>query len=343
MDESRQDVSKYFCVGNTVMFHAEPQCKDCPRHKSTFRGWVAGKNVLLDRPQDLTGNFVSLREGQDCAIRFIHGGRACAFTAKVQEFDLRSSAPCVRVSWPEKVRSTAFRRFERLALRVSCTVEGFDAGPVEGEIRDISLGGGAVLSPVACPLETEVFLSFVLPDGARISPIGAMVRSCTERGRQYLLGCEFKEGQGHLESDIAFYIRSTLERQGEDGGLDEELPTVLVIDSDPKPGEQLRNNLEKLAADVQLSGTALDGIYKIRAASPDIIVVCEELPDLDGSALCGLIARNGGPNPPKIFLYGVGAVAGLVEEDLIAGYFPRSPKMEANLAASVRDALRALK
>ncbi|NJL71613.1 MAG: flagellar brake protein [Candidatus Competibacteraceae bacterium] len=53
---------------------------------------------MLDRPKTDAGSFSALQEGQECVIRFIHEGMACAYNAHVIDWDTRRHNPYLRIT-----------------------------------------------------------------------------------------------------------------------------------------------------------------------------------------------------------------------------------------------------
>ena len=334
------DVERYLGVGNAAVFYVEPKRKQKIRYKTVIRGWTKGKIISFDRPCEMSGTYVSLREGMNCGIRFIAEGTACSFEANVLEWDQRSRTPCVRIAWPEKLGRTAFRQFERMAINIPCELRIEGGGKLEGRLRDLSLGGCGLEFTEFVEIGSIGHLSFSLPDGSHIKGMEAVCRSSQKTGREYATGFQFSPEQEFLESDIAFYIRSTLERHAE-AEAPQERKTVLVIDADEESCARIKRGAARHASDVQLAGSALDGIYKVRSSVPSLVVVRQDLPDLNGIEVCKLLRGNPLTKSLNIFLFGGGQPA--VEDEVrklgIEQYFPEGERMLPNLLYAIGNAL----
>jgi CheY-like chemotaxis protein len=277
-------------------------------------------------------------------VRFIAEGLACSFDAEVLEWDHRSQTPCVRVTWPATMAHTAFRKFERIPVRIAIQVRLADGVSHQGRLRDLSLGGCGTELTEFVETGTLAHLTFTLPDGSHIRDIEATARGCHPCASGHAVGFQFSPEQEYLESDIAFYIRSTLERKPESGPPPSTRHTVLIIDSDADSCARIRRGASRHAGEVQLAGNALDGIYKVRAASPVLVAIRQDLPDLAGVQVCKLIRSNELTSGIRLFLFGgeTPELAETAKEIGVDEHFPEGERMLPNLIYTIGSTLSKL-
>ena len=101
MRQSVDDIENFLQVGNRIIYYGDLQLKHAPRYQSALRGWQRKVHLLLDRPKTTTGGYAPLQEGQECSLRFIKGGMACAAGSQVIDWDTRRSHPFLRLRWLE--------------------------------------------------------------------------------------------------------------------------------------------------------------------------------------------------------------------------------------------------
>ncbi len=317
MGSQLRKLEDHIVVGCPAILHTQPRIKDGPRLKAVIRGWLAGSYVLLDVSDE---DDASLTRHQACVVRFIHEGKACGFPAEVLECGKRANTHC-QVSWPESVEVVTFRKHERIAIGLKCTVSDGDNPSTEGQVRDLSTGGCGVLLPTAREEDTTLQLSFQLPDGAIIDGLPCVVRRVRAIGEGVLHGCEFQQAAAEVVQEIEFYISTTLERLR----LEERTePRVLFIEENGSRIQVLRQELGQRGYDVAVASGIMDGFFRMRVVRPDLLLVNETQKGLNGADLCRIVRETHGFEALPIFLYGEGESTG---EDKTAksgatGYFP---------------------
>jgi hypothetical protein len=80
---------------------------------------------------------------------------------------------------------------------------------------------------------------------------------------------------------------------------------ILFADKNPGPGRRLRGELRLRGAHVLLAGSTEEAIHQAAIASPDILVMDDDL-KLEGHADLGTFIHNAFPNAGIIFLHGRG-------------------------------------
>jgi c-di-GMP-binding flagellar brake protein YcgR len=204
-------------VGAAVVFQADPSHEMSPRFSTFIRGWEAGKYVILDRIQAGTERVMPVREGQQCAVRFVRDGEACAFCSSVVDWNSWRDAGWIRVRWPEEMETVPFRKHHRVNVSLPCKLfqNGTEIG--DGEVVDVSIGGCGILTSVDLHFGSQVAVTLFLPNGVQIQNAEFSVRNVRQRSHvQRFLGCEFRAGQEQAQNEIAAFVVAEL-RPGNGG------------------------------------------------------------------------------------------------------------------------------
>jgi c-di-GMP-binding flagellar brake protein YcgR len=341
----KRNVDRYMEVGSVVMLHTDVTRKDGPRYRTVVRGWRKGGHVMLDRPKTDAGSFSTLQEGQECVIRFIHEGMACAYNAHVIDWDTRRHNPYLRITWPRELQYISFRRHERLKVQLPCRITLANGDPSSGEIRDMSLGGfGAQISD-HCEDGAIIMLDFELPDGTSVHGAKALVKSCRETDGGYFLGCEFQQDSGHASSDIDFYITSTMERRRAEQTDQKAAPRIVIIEQEEAMAARLKSSFEKRGFEVIIATNTIDAFYRIRMTLPLGVVVSQTQSDLPGLVICRLIKSHRDLENLPVYLYG-GDEAELAQKAHAIhanGYFAPCVSLAPDIAFEVGEELKRLR
>lgn len=341
MSMEEKDIESFLEVGALLMFHTDPNRKDGPRYKTILRGWRKGAHVLLDRPKTDTGLFVAVQEAQQCVIRFIKEGQACAFDAIVIDWDARRNYPYLRITWPQSLQYVLFRKHERLKIELPCMVFFPDGTSSTGEIRDISAGGCGVVCTGSTPLELEQLkLAFELSDGVRVEDVQTTVRSVRKTNDGAMYGCEFMPNQPRVQNDITFFVTSRLEwrRSGEKTtGVH-----VVLVGGDVDFVGRLRRGFERKNVEVVAAPGVVDALCQIRGTSTQALLVAEDLRDLPVANLCRLVRLTHGLERLPLFVFGGnGNARDSLLESGATGYFPASPSLAPDMVFEIGKALAA--
>lgn len=341
MPTEEKDIERFLSVGNSIMFHTDSNRKDGPRYKTVIRGWRKLDHILLDRPKAPNGAFAALNEGQNCVMRFLAEGRACAFDSYVLNWDAIRQHPYMRIRWPKSVQYVNFRRFERLKLQVVCSVQWADSSSSQEEIRDLSIGGCGVQSAHVCSEGEVMLLTFSLPDGSHIEELKTQVCNVRPVGEQYLLGCRFVEGQEYVTNDIAFFVTSTLDRQRIFMAEERPAQRILIVDDNETVGARLKRGFEQRGYEALLAANVVDGMCRLRMSSPIAVLVSETMKDLAGLEICRIIRRVEDFQKTLLYLYGgqESWLADRAKEMGIDGYFPPVVTMAPDIILDVSQVL----
>lgn len=337
MPREQKIVERFLEVGCVAVLHTEPHRKDGPRFRTVLRGWRKPQHLMMDRPKTNKGTMVSLLEGQNCVIRFLYEGRACAFDSQVLDWDTRRHNAYLRVRWPAAIDYVAFRKYERVRLNVPGFVVLNNGQPVPGEVSDVSLGGCGMLLNQAVPAGACVKLSFTLPDGTNVENVDVIVRNSRETPGSdlSLLGLQFLPGQQVVENDVAFFVTSSLERFRLEQG-DEMPPRILVVDDNEDQAAVLKENFEAQGYSVVLANNVVDALHRMRMSTPLAVLIQQGLEDLPGVDLCRIVKRNRTFSNTPVFVYAGSPELG---EQVTAaggnGHFPPSEAMCAEIAFEV--------
>lgn len=295
-----QEFENFLQVGCPVAFHSDPFVKDAPRYTTVVRGWRKPSYILIDRPK-FGGRFAAIRENQPCVIRFVRDGRACAFDSLVLDWDTRTHNAYCRIEWPRDFKVVVFRRFERIKLDLPCTL-AIGSTQESGEIIDLSIGGCRIVTKAFVAADTNLSLSFVLPDGCPIENVQCEVRNVQATGDVSYVGCEFIAGQICVESNVAFYITTMLERMGVRSA---DAENILIIDTSPGAALDFRRVLHGRGYEAFIATEIVDGLARLRLAPPGLLLVNASLGDLSGLLLTRLVRMTNGLESLPIFIYNV--------------------------------------
>jgi len=341
MPAEQKEIERFLEVGAVVMLHTEPARKDGPRFKTVLRGWRKPSHLLLDRPKTDAGLLVALQEGMPIVVRFLHEGRACAFDSVIIDWDTRRNAPYLRITWPPEIQYVTFRKHERVKLQAPCTVSAGRTGTFEGEIRDLSLGGCAVIcqeGPGENP--SNVRLSFPLPDGIMVEEVRALVRNYRPGPEGVFLGLEFESNQERALNDILFFVTSRLERVGIPEKSSARVQ-VMVMDEDADFATRLRRCFERRNIDAFIITGTVEGLTHLRGVAPRALLINAGMKDLPAVHTCILLRKTKGFENLGLYLYGgdPARFASLPQEAGIARYFPPKPSLAPDIAFAVGQEL----
>ena len=311
------EIERYLVVGSAALLHSQTPSKHSSRYKTVMRGWCQNAYIMFDLP---SGEDALMGKNQPCVIRFVANGEACGFHGRILFWGNQIN-PFFRVAWPQRLEIMTVRKHERLELRVPCVVSGPENSEHEGEVRDISTGGLGVCLPKLFPVGTLLSVSFSLPDGGVIEGIGCTVRNAkTDAGGTYH-GCQFRGGHETAKADIEFFVSTTLERVGIC-----ELSTqrVLFVDQNLDELGVIREVLEKQNIEVIVVSNIVDAFFRLRLASPGVLLVNHNLSPIPGLMVCRIVKDTRGLRSMPVFLYG-GNEPGLEQraaEAHVDRYFP---------------------
>lgn len=295
-----QDVERHLVVGRQMVFQSNPYSKFSPRFLTVLRGWRKSEYLLIDRPMT-NGRLGLIRENQECVLRYVFNGRACAFDSTVLDWDARPHNSYCRISWPRQLSVVQFRRGERFAANLPCTVMAGEL-EYEGELADISVCGCCLNSPAEAAIKETLLITFKLPDGTPVEKVCSEVKTARlERGR-YILGCEFLEGQPTVENDVAFYVINCLGRGRTATIAASAKPRVLIISENPLKTMPLKVSLESQGAEVLVSPYTVEGLYRMRMINPLAVVVDQSQSDLPGFQTARMLRATRGMENLAIFL-----------------------------------------
>ena len=310
-------------VGAAVVFQADPSHEMSPRFSTFIRGWEAGKYVILDRIQAGTERVMPVSEGQQCAVRFVHDGEACAFCSSVVDWNSWRDAGWIRVRWPEEMETVPFRKHHRVNVSLPCKLfqNGTEIG--DGEVVDVSIGGCGILTSVDLHFGSQVAVTFFLPNGVQIQNAEFSVRNVRQRSHvQRFLGCEFRAGQEQAQNEIAAFVVAEL-RPG-NGGRGKAACGILLIEDNTETRNALFARLKQSGYEAAGVSTAIEGFCRLFTSRPSLLIVSQEQKDLPGLDIVRAAKANPTFATLPIFLYG-GRDEALKERALEAGaarYFP---------------------
>lgn len=296
--QDKQDLEPHISVGCQVSFQTDAMVKEGPRYQTVIRGWSKPAHLMVDRPK-LGGRFVAMRERQPCIIRFVRDGKAFAFDSVIIEWDSRQTDAYCRIAWPTSFKVVPFRKYERAKVQLACRIET-DADSCDGQVIDLSIGGCRVQSSRTVQTGTTLLLNFTLPDGSVMNGVRCMVRNAQESSGQIYLGCEFLEGQICVESHIAFFLAMMLDRTGVRGTRASE---IVLIDDELGHASELGQAFQAQGHAMLAFGNMMDGLVRLRAVPPRVVLLNENQKQLPGVAAARLIHTTPGLESIAVYLY----------------------------------------
>lgn len=296
-----KDFEQCLSVGQTFIYCPESGRIGQRRYRAVLRGWYSGYYLSLDRPK-ANDRFVALRDSEACIMRFLYEGQACGFDSMVLGWDGEKAMPQFRVAWPREFQMVSIRKHERVKVHVpgTLTVKGGNTYPVE--ILDISEGGCGICTTMPTGLEAQddVRIAFTLPDGSLIDGIIGTI--CTSRPTKQgmIAGCQFRQDQESLISDIRFFILAVLGRMMNKPG---HARRVVVIEQLPDNPQSLSNTLEREGYEVVPATGVMEAFYRLRMAQPTAMILHYEQQELPWDQICRVVRGTRGFEELPIFLF----------------------------------------
>lgn len=290
MSRESKNTEAFFEVDAPAIMELEPERKSGARYRTPIRGWRRGVYVLLDL-SEVSELSKRLERGQTVAVRFVAQGRACAFVSTVRDWQSSRLFPHLQLNWPDDVEYVAVRQYERVPVRMPCTVGMPGEHEAEGVVRDVSRGGCSVELPEDSEIErgAELEVSFDLPDGARVEAVRSFVRNIRPEAGAVIMGCCFGESlDKNTAADIEFFVTSTLER------LRASPPStqrILVLAPKHRSEESSIVALENLGFELQVAQEPVDAFFQLRLNRPAAFVAAAE-GVLPGVEVCRLVREN---------------------------------------------------
>ena len=298
MQDQDRDLSEYLAVDEVAVLHLNLTAQWSPRYKAVVRGWCKPYYIIMDRPK-YGGRLVHMQKNDSCVVRFLSEGKACGFNSTVMDFDNRVVGPTCLITWPQHIEVLTFRKYKRVKVFAPCQFS-LENAVLDGEVQDVSVSGCRVLTSAKIMENARIDLTFTLPDGVPIEKIHAIVRNVQYREGTSLLGCEFAEGQQHLQSDIAFLAGSLLQRTA--GG--ENVSRVLIVDENDARAMQLRKVFEARGWLAFTTSNSIEGLLRLRMIVPNALLISDNQKDLPGLQLLSLLQSTRGMEAVPVFIYG---------------------------------------
>ena len=298
MQDQDKDLSEYLAVDEVAVLHLNLSVQWSPRYKAVVRGWCKPYYIIMDRPK-YSGRLVHMQKNDSCVVRFLSEGKACGFNSTVMDFDSRIVGPTCLITWPKHIEVLTFRKYKRVRIFAPCQFS-LENTVHEGEVQDVSVSGCRVLTPERIMENARIELTFTLPDGVPIEKIHAIVRNVQYREGTSLVGCEFAEGQQHLQSDIAFLAGSLLQRTAGS----ENAPRVLIVDESDARAMDLRAVFEARGWLAFTTSNSVEGLLRLRMIVPSALLISDNQKDLPGLQLLDLLKTTRGMESVPVFIYG---------------------------------------
>lgn len=344
MSQESKNIEAFLQVDAPAIIDLEPKRKSGPRYRSAIRGWRCGAYVLLDvtRTPELLSR--RIERGRLVAVRFVAEGKACAFASTLRDWQGGLLFPQMWLSWPDGVEYVQVRQHERVPISMPCTAWMPGDSEVEGVVRDVSRGGCSVELPENSEVErdTELEVSFDLPDGARVESARSFVRSICREPGAIIVGCCFGESiDNNTAVDIEFFVTSTLERLR---AAPPSLSRILVLTLKHRSDESSVVALDNLGFELEVVQEPVDAFFQLRLNRPAAFVVAAE-GVLPGGEVCRLVRENRSLKNLPILVFREGAPPDEREEEMVmqagATRYVSEAKPGSKLAEALEEVLAA--
>ncbi len=290
MSRESNNIEAFFQVDAPAIIELEPERKSGARYRTPIRGWSRGVYVLLDL-SEVSELSKRLERGQNVAVRFIAEGRACGFVSTVRYWQSSRLFSHLQLNWPDSVEYVGVRQHERVPVGMPCMVWVAGGGEAEGVVNDLSRGGYSVELPSNTEIErdTELEVSFELPDGGRVEAVRSFVRSVRVTPKAVIVGCCFGEAiDKDTVADIEFFVSSTLERLR---NTPPSTQRILLLAPKNRSDESCIAALERLGFELQVAQDPVDAFFQLRLHRPAVFVAAAE-GVLPGTEICRLVREN---------------------------------------------------
>lgn len=290
-------------VSLPVIFQPDPLRKDSRHYQSVLRGWQRGEYLMFDRPRVDSRSMLMLRESQDCRIRYMLEGKACAFVSRVMDFDSRRHNPYMRIRWPTQVDFTYFRRGERIKVSLPCAVDVNGKSVANGMMIDLSQGGCGFETTTPFEKGQEVHLSCELPNGVQLSALPLVVCAVRPIGRAFIHGCAFADSPHTGKDEIGFFVVSRL--AAEHGApASEQCRRVLVLDHALERSSVIARQIGRKGLEATLSANFVEACYRLKSIPHAAVAVAADQADLPGIEFIRLLQCSGDFDAVPVVLYG---------------------------------------
>ncbi len=172
---------------------------------------------------------------------------------------------------------------------------------MEAQLRDISLGGFGLFMDSPLAAETEFRISFDLPGGYGLSNLAAAVCNVRPTNDSTFVGCRFASLSEEQTFDLEYFVTSSLDHMHHQSSANGQL---LIISDDLEFISTIRTPLGANGAITASVVRVMDGFYRMRLRTPDLVVVKQRLPNLSGTEICRIIRTPRGCEAVPVIIYG---------------------------------------
>ncbi len=290
-------------VSLPVIFQPDPLRKDSRQYQSVLRGWQRGEYLMFDRPKVDGRSLLMLRESQDCRIRYMLEGKACAFVSRVMDFDSRRHNPYMRIRWPTQVDFTYFRRGERIKVHFPCSIHSAGKSLANGMLIDLSQGGCGFETTTPFEKGQEVQVNCELPNGVQLEGLPLVICAVRPLGRAFIHGCAFGDGTHTGKEEIGFFVVSRL--AAEHGSpATEHARRVLVLDHASERSSVIARQVGRKGLETTLSASIVEACYRLKSVPHAAVAVAADQADLPGVEFLRLLQTTGDFDALPAVLYG---------------------------------------
>jgi len=321
--ESMPSLEMLLRVGDMVLVQPVRKQDTGIRCKAHVIGWEPREYLLLES-SPLDSNVQFIRRGTQYITRFVSEGRVCGFHSASLETQRWGDKPYFRVQWPDGFETVQIRQHERISMNQPCRLSGEDS-ETDGYLCDVILSGYRVISPDAYPMNAIVRLSFTLSDGTPISLASGKIKNVTHTHRECMLGIAFMEEDLYLRGELAFYLATAYGRQRV--GVPRSKTVLLIADSDPSH-KALASNLHQNGYPAILAHSVVDGLGRLRASVPDLLLIQTNINPIPGKEICAMIRSDMAYQTLPIFLFGPEMTESTAKASGADEHFPSLPPFE---------------
>jgi c-di-GMP-binding flagellar brake protein YcgR len=295
-----RELESQLAVGCEVLLDLSPKSSTSSRHKSTVLGWESGSMLIFEMP--VTRQFLALRRGQVCALRFLKDGEIWAFQSTIAQDIAHKGERALYIQWPSEITRVRVRKHERITLRIPCQVTLEGENPLAGAIMDLSVGGCGLILTRDLAIETEIVLSFNTSEGTHLEHCGAILRSKkVENKGTYRYGCQFLRLTESEVCSLELYVaRQCAFERGEASPH----PQVLIMTNHEEDAIRVQEALGPRGCETVIVSGILDLGHHLHTCNAIAVLVNATQAELPPEDICSIVKQTRGMDSILCAIYG---------------------------------------
>lgn len=310
MSSTELNLAELLEVGGQAVIATQPNVANGPRHLVTLKGWDEGEYLMFEAPiaqkssdAGIAGRNrrISVRKKSEVVVRFIREGQVCAFREVVTDsFNLRE-LPHFTVKWPLAFETIDVRKHPRVRIGAQCTVTCEDGPEVEGQVRDISVGGAAIA--LEEPLEKEAIIkaTITFQDGNQLKDIQSIVRNTRPGDGTTVHGIEFLSPNDDLKQELKVIVKSAMANEKKSK---EEPVTIIALTAKDAPTDVFRGIRFKGVEFIVMTDV-VECFHRLRSMRCIGLIVDCSHGEWSGLDVCGFVRGSTKLKNLSLIVYGI--------------------------------------